>query len=325
MPRLVVLRSLSLARASQPGRPRHLSAASGLVATGRYLYVIADDELHLGVFRRSGRAPGTLVRLLPGRLPLRKQERKRSKPDFEAIVALPPFKRFPGGALFVIGSGSRPTRRKGVLAALDENGAIEGEASIVDLTPLYGALASQFDELNIEAAFVDGACLSLLHRGNKGDARNARIRLALPPLLKSLSDQATLPRSALLDISSFDLGTIAGVPLSFTDASALPNGGFAFTAVAEDTDDSYADGACAGSAIGMVGGDDNLIALWRLEPSLKVEGIDVRSARGGLAITVVTDADDSEIPARVLRVVIDGPSDRDLRRAARREWISTRS
>ena len=301
MPRLLTVRRLTLARASQAGRGRHLSAASGLVMAGRYLYVIADDELHLGVFLQSGHAPGTLVRIRPGRLPAGKKDRKRAKPDFEAIVALPPFQHYPGGALFVLGSGARPRRRKGVLVALDDVGAIERSASVVDLAPLYGALEREFDELNVEAAFVDGACLALLHRGNKAAARNARIRIALPPLLEALSAGTPLPRSALLDITPFALGSIAGVPLCFTDAAALPHGGFAFTAVAEDTGDSYADGACAGSAIGIVDGDDNLSALWRLEPSLKVEGIGVRSVRGGLEINVVTDADDATVPAQWLR------------------------
>ena len=264
--------------------------------------MIADDELHLGVFLQSGHAPGTLVRLRTGRLPAGKKDRKRSKPDFEAIVALPPFEHYPVGALLVLGSGSRRARRTGVIVPLDDRGAIDQRATVTDLAALYGALEREFDELNVEAAFVDGAYLSLLHRGNKGDARNARVRIALPPLLGALSAGVPPPRSALLDITAFSLGSIAGVPLCFTDAAALPDGGFAFTAVAEDTDDSYADGACAGSAIGIVDGEDNVRALWRLEPSLKVEGIGVRPLRGGLEIRIVTDADDSTVPAQLLRV-----------------------
>jgi hypothetical protein len=301
MPRLLAVRSLSLARASQPGRPRHLSAGSGLVAAGRYLYVIADDELHLGVFPARGRAPGALVRFRAGRLPLRKKERKRRKPDYEAIVALPPFERFPAGALLVLGSGSRPSRRKGVLVALGADGAIASRPRIVDLAPLYRPIEREFDALNIEAAFVDGDRLALLQRGNKEDSRNARIRLALPPLLQALAADAPLPRSALLDITSFDLGTIAGVPLGFTDAAALPRGGFVFTAVAEDTGNSYADGACAGSAIGIVDRVGRVSALWRLKPALKVEGILVRSLRSGLRVMAVTDADDSSVAATLLQ------------------------
>ena len=44
------LRELDLEAPSEPGRPAFVSAASGLVCVGNYLYVVADDELSLGVF-----------------------------------------------------------------------------------------------------------------------------------------------------------------------------------------------------------------------------------------------------------------------------------
>ena len=305
MPRLNIVRTLSLARASQPGRPRHLSAASGLATVGGCRYVIADDELHLGVFPLGGQRPGRLVRLRSGTLPLRKGDRKRRKPDFEAIVALPPFARFRSGALLVLGSGSRPNRRRGVLVPVDRHGAITGRPRTVDLSPVYGAIGKAFAP-NIEAAFVEGDCLALLQRGNKNDATNARIRVALPPVLDALAAGDAVPRSAVLDICQFDLGSVEGVPLCFTDAAALSGGGFAFTAVAEDTDDSYADGSCLGSAIGIVDRLDRLAALWRLEPSLKVEGIEARRTGRRVQLMIVTDADDARRPALLLQGSVNG-------------------
>ena len=65
-------------------------------------------------------------------------------------------------------------------------------------------------------------------------------------------------------------------PLCFTDGATLPAGGFVFTAVAEATEDSYADGECVGAAIGIIDAKDRLRALWQLEPALKVEGIEAR-------------------------------------------------
>ena len=44
----------------------------------------------------------------------------------------------------------------------------------------------------------------------------------------------------------FELGAIDGIALSFTDGTALPGGGWLFSA-AEDTSDTYNDGRCAGS------------------------------------------------------------------------------
>ena len=65
---LTKLRDLDLAAPPGPGRRPHLSAASGLVCTPSRIYVIADDELALGVFPASGEAPGELVPLFPGAL-----------------------------------------------------------------------------------------------------------------------------------------------------------------------------------------------------------------------------------------------------------------
>jgi hypothetical protein len=71
---LTKLRALDVVDGSAP--PRHLSAASGLALVGASFYVVADDELHLGVFPASGNAPGRLMRLFPGALPAEKACRR---------------------------------------------------------------------------------------------------------------------------------------------------------------------------------------------------------------------------------------------------------
>ena len=48
------------------------------------------------------------------------------------------------------------------------------------------------------------------------------------------------------------------------------------------------------------GSDDKLRNLWRLKPSLKVEGIAVERTFTRTRVMVVTDADDPKIPARLL-------------------------
>ena len=87
---LTEIRELDLAAPSAPGRPSHLSAASGLVRVNSLIYVIADDEVHLGVFRLDSAEPGQLIRLFDGALPDAKAERKKRKPDLEAFTLLPP-------------------------------------------------------------------------------------------------------------------------------------------------------------------------------------------------------------------------------------------
>jgi hypothetical protein len=73
---------LDLAETGDARLPRHLSAASSLACAGSFIYVVADDELHLGVFVRAGigRAPAPPVRW---RLPADKTARKRQKPDLK--------------------------------------------------------------------------------------------------------------------------------------------------------------------------------------------------------------------------------------------------
>ena len=305
VPRLLHLRELRLASAAGAGRRRHLSAASGLVRAGNFIYVIADDEHHLGVFRNDDhRRAGVLLRLRRGALPVEKSARKQRKPDFEALVALPPFGAYPHGALFALGSGSKPNRRSAVLLALNADGSTQGSPRAISLKTWFTRLRREFGEVNLEGAFIEGESLTLLQRGNKGSPRNARVRIALAPVLAAIAKRRVLSAPRLTDVTDFELGTFDDAPLCFTDGAALPAGGFVFTAVAEATEDSYADGACVGSAIGIIDGNDRLRALWRLAPALKVEGIEARMKGKALELTVVTDADQSSVPAQLLTVTL---------------------
>ena len=302
MPKLRSRGTLRLDAAPAPRMPRFVSAASGLVHVGELRYLVVDDLHDLAVFPNGTRRAGSLVRLFPGTVPSRKKARKKVKRDLESLVRLPAFDGFPHGALLALGSGSRPRRRAGALAALDGQGRVSGGVKRIDLADLYRALGDEVGEVNIEGAFVDDSHLSLLQRANVGQPRNARIRLRLQTTLEALSRERSLTSKALVDVIDYNLPGIDGFPLGFTDGAALAGGGFAFTAVAEDTDDAYADGSCVGSAIGIVDGRDVVRELWRLRPALKVEGIAVVQDDKGTTLEVVTDADDPKVPARLLSV-----------------------
>lgn len=300
VPRLRPIRSLTLDARPAPRLPRFVSAASGLVPAGPYLYVIGDDLKHLAVFPAEGRRPGSLVRLFAGTIPAGKKRRKKLKRDVESLAWLPPFSGFPHGALLALGSGSRRRRCSGALVGLDAQQQVTGKPALVDLAGLYAPLEREFGELNIEGAFVAGSYLALLQRGLAPKPRSARVRVKLASLLQAFMDDRPPPGAAVHDVTDFELGTVKGVALGFTDGTALRGGGFAFTAVAEATDGAYEDAACAGSAIGIIARDDKLRNLWRLEPPLKVEGIAVEQDSRGIRVMVVTDADDPKVPARLL-------------------------
>lgn len=293
------LRRLTLTAAQ--GAPDRLSAASGIVVAGEFLYVIADDELHLGVFDLGGQDDGRWLRLFAGELPEAAAERKALKPDLEALVRLPPFAGYPGGALLALPSGSRPNRQTGALLGLQASGALSGDPRAVDLSALYAPLLLRFPALNIEGAVIREGELVLLQRASGAHPDNALIGFALSRLLEVLSadEELRLPELAAR-VTKIDLGHIDGVPLGFTDAAVLPDGRLVFSAVAENVDDTYHDGPCVGAVIGVLGLDGQVQGLERLDPVLKIEGVDARQEGAVVRLLLVTDADDRAEPGVLL-------------------------
>jgi len=300
-------RKLALEPGSHPRGLSFLSAASGLVRVRDKLYVIADDEHHLGAFGVDGEEPLKLVRLLDGDLPASAKKRKARKPDFESLLLLPASDESPEGSLLALGSGSRPNRFVGALASLDARGDVSGPARPVDLKPLYADIFERFAELNIEGAFVTGESLVLLQRGT-GAGESAAIRYDLAEVMAWLAGRrpGALPACS---VRSVDLGVADGIAFAFTDGAALADGSWAFSAVAEDRDDSYDDGPCVAAAIGVCGSDDVVRSLELLEPTRKVEGIEARVVGTTAFLTLVTDADDPDHAAELgtTRVELGGP------------------
>jgi hypothetical protein len=233
--------------------------------------------------------------MLPGNLPLDKARRKQLKADLESLVLLPARAGRRQDVLLALGSGSRANREQGVVMDLDDHGSLAGESRTVNLAGLYLPLRSTFPDLNIEGAFVGNERFHLLQRGNKGDGRNASIEYRLAEIRAWIAGQRSAP--AATRIVQFALGEVDGVPLGFTDGAALPDGGWVFSAVAEDTSDSYRDGACAVSAIGWVDASGQLQRVEPIAGAPKVEGIAL-AADGQLLI--VTDSDDPAIASQLL-------------------------
>jgi hypothetical protein len=286
---LTKVRTLDIVAPSRRGRPRFVTSASGLVVAGGWRYVVADDELHLGVFR--GRAPGRLVRIFEGTLSLTPRKRKRQKPDLEALALLP------GASLLALPSGSRRPRAVGARIALERDGSIAGPSIPIDFSPLHQRLRETFDELNLEGAAVVTDRLVILQRGNGAARDNAIVTLDLTQTLARLTRERRVTAGEIRDIGRVDLGEVGGVPLSFTDACGLPDGSIAFVAAAEACDSTYEDGPCAGSAFGVVGRDGGLVALRPItgpgRRPVKAEGLWIDRGR----VWIVTDADDPAVPS----------------------------
>ena len=196
---------------------------------------------------------------------------------------------------------SAPCASRATSTPVSRVGALSGRIAPVDLSDLYAPLRARFADLNIEGAFVASGELRLLQRGNRADARNACIALDWNQIAPWLGGQKPVP-PAVKAVQTIELGSVDGVPLGLTDGAALSAGAWVFCAVAENTDSSYHDGHCAGSAVGAVGPDGKLRRLEFLQGAPKVEGIAVQVDGGELVLTLVTDADDPAIASQLLEV-----------------------
>jgi hypothetical protein len=292
------LRDLTLNRPTHTPGCKHLSAASGLVCALGRAYVVGDDEHALAVFD-DARTPGRMVPLFEGQLPVDMQARKQRKPDTETLLLLPASRAWPHGALLTLGSGSRPQRCRAACIALGAGGEPLPPAQQFDLSALYDPLRQRFDDLNIEGAWISQREFVLLQRGHQGGSPNASLHYAPTAMLRWLHGLGPAP--APQRICRHRLGTVLGVPLTFTDGAALADGRWVFTAVAEATDDSVADGACVGSAVGVMTAQGQVQAMFALPGREKVEGIAARLAGRAVELCLVTDADDPRIASRLLR------------------------
>jgi uncharacterized protein DUF6929 len=287
------LRELTLRPHDHPRGASHLSAASGLVCANGRAYVIADDEHHLAVFDDL-RSPGALHRIRAGDLPHQTKARKRRKPDLETLLWLPAFGE--AGTLVALGSGSRENRCAGVAIPLGDYGQPLAQVRAFDLAPLYGTLARQLGGLNIEGAMAIGDDVMLLNRGGRDGLANAAVRFPLATLHALMDGSREI--DVRCSIQRFDLGHLDGVALGFTDGAARGDGSWLFSAAAERSADSVADGPCAGSVLGQVSARGQLVAMRCLESCDKVEGVAVQL--DGPAVCMVTDADDPRRGARLL-------------------------
>jgi hypothetical protein len=266
-----------------------VSAASALVEVHETLWAIADDETML-IGTDASPAWTERIVLVPDVLPSEAKERKRRKPDFESIAVLP------DDSLFVLGSGSTSSRRRGVVVDIDVR-----VPRIVDLTPLYLALEVELPELNIEGAVVHGESLWLAQRGNGASYGNALVRLDLGRALASIS-KGELAESALVRIVPVVLPMIEGVPFGFTDLASDGHDLY-FSAAAEDSASTYLDGACLGSILGRLNDDGSLAATRSLPGRAKIEGLTLsRSHAGTIRALLVADPDDPNVNAPLYRI-----------------------
>jgi hypothetical protein len=292
----------SVPAAPDADRPPHVRAASGLALAGGRLVVVQDDAAFIATVAGDRVSALALPRGPAGR---RRFEialgNKQDKLDLEACVSV-------GPEIWAFGSGSTPARERVAV--------VSSAVTIVDAAPLYARLrAAAGGSLNIEGAAPVGDELWLFHRGNCGpaDPGPAVVRLARAAFSQWLADPASPPPEPL-GATRFDLGTLAGVPLGFTDAAASGDRVF-FLACAESSPNAIDDGPACGSQLGII--DDPLDrpldrAAVRVAPlchgdlPLKAEGLAL-DPRDPNRAWITVDPDDVARPAELYELELRGP------------------
>lgn len=293
-------------------RPAFVRAGSGVTWWGGRLAVVQDDTAFVAlVDPATGIAEGVPLPVADGvrQFGVARGNKKR-KPDLESVLSLP------DGRLLAFGSGSTSARERLLVMGEDQL------PRWIDASPLYRALRAEptfaGSELNIEGAALLGDRVRLFQRGNGAvvdgvEPLNATVDLSLQELLDELSrwecGSSGNCRVALRSITSYSLGELSGVALSFTDAAAWPSthpGRVAFLSAAEDSPDTYQDGLCAGSALGFIDPDGAVGHQALRTPAgeicrVKAEGIVFDRDDPSLA-WVVLDLDDPDHPSELCSV-----------------------
>ncbi|OYU74448.1 MAG: hypothetical protein CFE32_17735 [Alphaproteobacteria bacterium PA3] len=175
------------------------------------------------------------------------------------------------------------------------------DVRLIDLQALFAAIGPLVPEINLEGAVLRAGELLLFNRGNRAYPASHIIAVPLAGVLEGGPVTARLR-------AELDLPAVAGVPLTVTDACLLESGHILLSAVAEATDNSYADGALLGAAIVELGADLAVRSVEPLDPVLKVEGLSAKIMADGVHLLCVTDADDPDQASGLYRGVLAAPA-----------------
>jgi hypothetical protein len=95
-----------------------------LVRVNRWLYIVADDDHHLGQLDASDILASRVLMVRFGRtdLPADAAQRKRTKPDLETLIHIPATAPAGNSLLVALGSASHPRRERAFVFTLDSHG-----------------------------------------------------------------------------------------------------------------------------------------------------------------------------------------------------------
>lgn len=259
-----------------------VSSASGLIRLNGKFYVVADDDLSLISFTEDSTSSFEQLKLFAGCLPKDPVERKKVKPDLEALTYIGKL-----NAMLALPSGSKPNRCRGALIHL-ESGSVP-EITELDFSKLFAGLNVKIKDLNLEGIVEFNNTIKLFQRGNAKGANNAIISLQADTFIAELQT-GTVTAKSVIDIRTCHLGSLNGVSLSFTDAAVWETPTekkIIFIAAAEDTVTTYDDGEYRGAIFGILNEACEVVYSVELRCLQKPEGLWVENS----IFYFVTDAD----------------------------------
>ncbi|MGH7554087.1 MAG: DUF6929 family protein [Longimicrobiales bacterium] len=315
---LVTARPLRFGSGEDPSedRPAHVRAASGLTHVGDRLAIVQDDSNFIILvdprvadvrYLPLPRGPGGARQFDDDR------GNKRFKLDLESCTAVPSSN---GTAIIAFGSGSTAEREQ--VAWVVDPASDSARVELRRAQSFYLALRAETrfsgSQLNLEGVIYEGGRIRLINRGNGARrdglvAINATVDLDWKSLERYLLDPLHEAVPPLLDVTTYELGWLDGVPLGFTDAAALGSS-VLYTAAAEISPDVTLDGPVVGSAIGIISGDSaRWTPLRTADGELfggKVEGITIDPKKPG-TVYLVVDRDDPAQASELCVAALAGP------------------
>lgn len=226
-----------------------ISAASSLLNTAGRIFVCCDDQYALYELENNESWIQHPWPLAP-HLPVDKTERKKIKPDFEALLG--PLNN--DNTILLIPSGSKANRTKAFRFNLVEQSFV-----LLDMSEFFLNLSHRVELINLEGAAVFEQNYLFMNRG----------------IGSNLSSLISVnPKSFVInDIFPIDFGCINGVGLHGSELCLFKNYLFVL-AVAEASPNSYDDGEILGSSLVKLSLDNfQILDQWIFDLPIKAEGL----------------------------------------------------
>lgn len=222
-----------------------INSASSLLNLGERIFTCCDDQYSL--YELVG---GNWIQHCwseAPKLPIEHEERKKLKPDFEALL-------LNHKTILMIPSGSKSNRTKVLQFNLVSN-----TFTALDLTDFFLRLGKVVPLINLEGAAHVGDQFLFLNRGVQSN----------PSSLISVNSK----NFAINSVTQIDFGKIEDVHLHGSELCVFEDQLYAL-AVAENCDNSYDDGEIVGSALCKISLNNFKIEeQWLFDKKIKTEGL----------------------------------------------------